>query len=154
MENVDKLLASLISDVRNIPITVVNDLNEISFGEWEGKIQEDIESEDYANFWFFPHKYDHRPHKAEGLLDFKKRVERTIKEIIENNSTGNILIVTHGVVIKAMMAFFGDIPTEKLWDPPVMHDTSLSIVTWDGERFIKKKLGDTSHMEICSLVEE
>lgn len=142
--------AKLISLDRNIPKIVVNDLKEISFGEWEGKTQEEIENhykEDYLNFWNRPHEYNHLPHKGESLCDLKGRVAEAIKGIIETNETGNILIVTHGVVIRAMMSFFWDIPTKMMWEPPIIHGTSLSLVTWNGERFQKELLGDTSHMK-------
>lgn len=142
--------ANLLNTGKSIPLTIIDDLTEISFGDWEGKTQEEIEKdfkEEYDNFWYNPHQYDHRAHNAEAIMAFKSRVEQTMKQIIEANKNGRILIVTHGVVIRAIMSFFWNIPTEKMWDPPVIHGTSLSVVKYDGKHFEKVMLGDTSHME-------
>lgn len=141
--------AELINQGRDIFIEKVDSLTEISFGDWEGLTQEEIENdypEQYVNFWSFPHEYDHQGHKAESFLDFKLRVEKAMKEILNKHEKGNILIVTHGVVITAIMSFFWKIPLEKMWDQPVIHGTSLSVITWDGVEFQKQLLGDISHI--------
>jgi broad specificity phosphatase PhoE len=143
--------AKLIRSERPIPVIVVDDLKEISFGDWEGKTQEEIEEnfeKEYADFWYNPHQYNHLPHKAEGLSDFKQRVKRAMKEIVETNTNGNLLIVTHGVVIKAIMSFFWNIPTKQLWEPPIIHGASLTLVKWDGQEFQKELIGDTTHLEL------
>lgn len=142
--------AKLIKADKNTPLSIMGDLKEISFGDWEGQTQEEIEKdfkEEYYNFWNKPHLYNHQYHNAEALKTFKKRVDEAMKLIISDNTSGKILIVTHGVVIRAIMSFFWNIPTEKMWDPPIIHGTSLSIVNYDGQRFNKVLLGDTSHMQ-------
>lgn len=135
---------------RDVPVFIEPDLKELAFGEWEGKTHKEIEEVDqkeYFHFWNAPHLYNHQPHKGEGLADFKKRVEGTFKRIIAENTSGNLLIVTHGVVIKAILSYVMDIPTEKMWETPFIHGTSLSIFQWDGEKFTVQMLGDTSHFE-------
>ena len=125
-------------------------LKEISFGEWEGKTEAEIEDvfyEEYYNFWSSPHQYNHLPHQAESIYDFINRVERAMKTIVSSNHDGNILIVTHGVTIRAIMTYFWQIHIDKLWDPPFIHGASLSLIKWDGEVFHKELLGDTSHMQ-------
>ena len=142
--------AKLIKADKNTPLSIMGDLKEISFGDWEGQTQEEIEKdfkEEYFNFWNKPHLYNHQYHNAEALKTFKKRVDEAMKLIISDNTSGKILIVTHGVVIRAIMSFCWNIPTEKMWDPPIIHGTSLSIVNYDGQRFNKVLLGDTSHMQ-------
>lgn len=145
--------ALYVKSERDIPIIVESDLKEIFFGEWEGKTQEEIEHEfknEYFNFWNAPKLYNHEPHNGESLAEFKKRVERVIRGIIEENSNGNILIVTHAVVIKAIFSIVLDIPTEKMWEPPFIHGTSLTVFNWNGEKFDVQLLGDTAHLEKSS----
>ncbi|WP_034756780.1 histidine phosphatase family protein [Rossellomorea vietnamensis] len=130
--------------------TIIEELNEISFGDWEGKTREEIElkgKEEYDNFWSRPHKYNHLHHNGESLEAFKQRVAVAMKRILSESPEGRILIVTHGVVIRALMAFFWNIPLVKMWDPPNIHGTSLSIVRFDGDHFEKVILGDTIHMK-------
>jgi broad specificity phosphatase PhoE len=142
--------AKLICLNRTIPILLDEDLKEISFGEWEGKIQQEIEEKypkEFYNFWNAPHQYNHVPHNGEGVGELKQRVERAMKKIITAHSNGNVMIVTHAVVIRAIMSYFMDIPIEKWWDPPFIHGTSLTVIKIDGNTFRVELLGDTSHIE-------
>ena len=132
------------------PFTILEDLNEISFGDWEGKTQEEIESsskQEYDHFWNQPHKYNHQDHHGEALPAFKQRVAEAMEQMISENPSGRILIVTHGVVIRAIMAFFWNIPHERMWDPPAIHGTSLTVVHYDEKRFEKVMVGDTLHID-------
>ena len=137
---------------KDVPIYTIEDLKELNFGDWEGKSKDEIEAVDnykneYHNFWHKPHLYNHKPHNGEGLITFKNRVEEALGKVITDNNDGNILIVTHAVVIKAILSFTMNISTDKMWDPPFIHGTSLTIFQWDGERFNFKVIGDTSHFK-------
>jgi probable phosphoglycerate mutase len=140
--------AKLICSDRNIPIHYDDDLKEINLGDWEGKISEEIEEnskKEFFHFWNSPHLYNHEPHKGESFQDLKRRVEKASKKMIAAHTDGNILVVTHGVALRAMLSIFMNIPTEKWWDGPVIEGTSLTLVQFDGEGFHLKMLGDTSH---------
>ncbi|MGE7981574.1 histidine phosphatase family protein [Solibacillus sp. NPDC093137] len=144
--------ANYIKSDKDVPIYTIENLKEMNFGDWEGKTKDEIEAVDnykneYHNFWHIPHMYNHKPHNGEGLITFKRRVEEALSKVISSNSDGNILIVTHAVVIKAILSFTMDISTDKMWDPPFIHGTSLTIFKWDGEQFNFKVIGDISHFK-------
>ncbi|WP_416151770.1 histidine phosphatase family protein [Salipaludibacillus sp. HK11] len=46
----------------------------------------------------------------------------------EKFTSGNILIVTHAVVIKILLACCKNHPIEKLWELSFIHSTSLTII--------------------------
>ncbi|MEN1937383.1 histidine phosphatase family protein [Paenibacillus sp. 102] len=142
--------AKYICSGRNIPIITDENLKEISYGEWEGKTKEEIEKnfkKEYFHYWNAPHLYDHRPHKGEGINDLKKRVENVLNKILAENPSGNVLIVSHAATIKALLLYTMNISTEKMWDPPFIYGTSLTVFHWDGKRFLFEMVGDTSHFE-------
>lgn len=144
--------ANYIKSDKDVPIYTIENLKEMNFGDWEGKTKDEIEAVDnykneYHNFWHIPQMYNHKPHNGEGLITFKRRVEEVLSKVISSNSDGNILIVTHAVVIKAILSFTMDISTDKMWDPPFIHGTSLTIFKWDGEQFNFKMIGDISHFK-------
>lgn len=142
--------AKYVAMERDIPIYIEEKLKELYFGVWEGQKQEEIEKNyknEYFNFWNLPHLYNHKQHQGESLTGFKKRVEECLLKIISENPNGNILIVTHAVVIKAIISYIMNKPTENLWDPPFIHGTSLTQFDWDGEKFIVKRVGDTMHLK-------
>lgn len=141
--------AQQVNSVRDIPIFTEPDLKEIYFGEWEGKTKEEIEinfKKEYFDFWNSPNLYNHEPHKGESLTDFKNRVEKAVKGIMAKHPDGNVLMVSHAVVIRAIMSFIMNIPTEKMWEPPFIHGTSLSVFHWNGQKFDIRMLGDISHL--------
>jgi broad specificity phosphatase PhoE len=142
--------AKLIRSHRMIPIRLEEGLKEINFGDWEGKVKEEIEQQskqEFFDFWNAPHLYNHEPHKGESLTDLKCRIEQVLKNIIADNKDGNVLIVTHGVAIRAILSYFMNIPTEKWWEGPFIEGTSLTLAHYDGETFQVRMIGDTSHIK-------
>jgi probable phosphoglycerate mutase len=142
--------AEYIRSERNIPVLTDENLKEISYGEWEGKTKEELRKnykKEFFNYWNAPHQYDHQPHKGEGLTDFKHRVENVFKRILAENPSGNILIVTHAATLKVILSYTMNIPIEKMWSPPFIHNTSLTVFHWDGAKFQFEMVGDTSHFE-------
>jgi len=131
---------------RNVPIIYDDNLKEIFLGEWEGKTK-DIIKENYPNefnsFWNAPHQYN--PLAQEGFLDVKERAMKVLNRIQRENTSGNILIVTHTVVIKCLFLIFKNLPLERLWEPPFIHDTSLTIVEMEKETTRIVIEGDISH---------
>ena len=85
-----------------------------------------------------------------GERSFEQTRERAIQvlnRIKREYQSGNILIVTHSVVIKCLYSFFKNTPIETLWDPPYIHDTSLTVVEMAETGFKIVLEGDISHRE-------
>jgi broad specificity phosphatase PhoE len=124
-----KITAELIKDDRDIPIIIDDNLMEINMGKWEGQAVSFIKEkypDEFHSFWNAPHLYNSL--NGESFDELKNRVLKSITSIQEKHSSGSILIVTHSVVIKTLCAYFKNLPLDKLWEPPFIHDTSLTIV--------------------------
>ncbi|WLR42558.1 histidine phosphatase family protein [Bacillus carboniphilus] len=138
--------ANLIRGDRDTPIILNDDLKEINMGEWEGK--RFLQSrgnypEAFHSFWNTPHLY--KPVGGESFEQLKDRVLKAMNFIQEEHTSGNVLVVTHSVVIKTLLAFFKNSPLENIWDPPYIHDTSLTVVELgEGKSNIVIE-GDISH---------
>jgi len=81
-------------------------LSEIHLGPWEGKTYSEIENshpEQFKHFWEQPHKYQLTG--AETYLQLQQRVVKEIKNIILDNVGKNILVVSHGIAIKVILAY-------------------------------------------------
>ena len=126
--------AKLIKGDRKIPVILDDHLKEINMGKWEGKTVEFLKN-DYPEqldlFWNAPHQY--KSMDGEDFFEVKKRVCHSLKTVRENYSSGNILLVTHSVVIKVLLAIFKDLPMENIWEPPFIHDCSLTVVEIDND---------------------
>jgi len=124
--------AQLIRGDRKIDIITDDNLREINLGEWEGKAKNEFTEADKDGldaFWNRPHQY--KASSGEDFFQVKARVESALKSIIREHENCNILIVTHAVIVKVIMAIFKGLSIEKLWEPPFIHGTSLSIVEID-----------------------
>jgi len=126
-------------------IIIKDPLKEMGFGPWEGKTSIEIKKdyrEAYNNFWEKPHLYE--GDNCENYYDVRNRVMPLIKDIIKRHDD-NVLIVTHTVVIKIIMAYFDERKMEALWNPPFMHQTSLNIIEIENNQGKIILHGDTSH---------
>lgn len=75
----------------------------------------------------------------------RERALGKLRELIDRHEGGTILIATHTVVVKVLMAYFEGRSMEKLWDLPYIHPTCLCrIDITNGVPEIVLH-GDTSH---------
>lgn len=123
-----------------------DNLREINLGDWEGiersKIQEEYPTT-LELFWSEPHNYI--PVTGESYQDLNDRVVSSLKDIISKHKNENILIVSHGVVIKTIMAYFENRELKDLWNPPFIYNTSVCKVEINDEGHNIILHGDTSH---------
>ena len=137
---------NLIKGGREQLIIEDENLREINLGVWEGQTHDDLKEkypEEFQAFWNTPHLYT--TSSGESFYQLRERVNNFLNRIISEHENGNILIITHTVFIKALLSHCKDLSIERLWDPPFIHDTSLSIIEIkDGEIEIKLE-GDITH---------
>lgn len=142
------LTADIIRGERGIPIIPCDEFKEICMGEWEGCDSAEIERnnpEQHHHFWKEPDKF--RVAGSETFAEVQERALGKLLELLEQHQGQTLLIVTHTVVIKVLMAYFEQRAMEKLWDLPYIYPTCLCrIDITDGVPEIVLH-GDTSHYE-------
>lgn len=139
--------ANLVKGLQNIEVKTDENLKEIHLGSWEGKTHDEIkllEPERYNHFWNAPHLYI--PDTGETFKDLNTRVKNFLTYIASNYSKGHILIVTHTVFIKMLLAHVKQLPISKLWAPPYIKDTSLTVIEIDNGHFNIRLEADTEHL--------
>lgn len=139
--------AELIRGTRTTEIFTENDLREMNLADWEGKTREELERlypVEYDIFWHSPQLY--KPKKGDGFQQVQDRAIGLLNKLIADNATGNLLLVTHSVVIKTMVAYYRNYPMEKLWEPPLIRDTSVTIVSAEEGVPKLEAVGDIAHL--------
>ncbi|MBP2242407.1 putative phosphoglycerate mutase [Cytobacillus eiseniae] len=128
--------ADLVRGKRPIPIETDERLMEIALGAWQGKTEDEIKAlfpVQYDLYWHHPSMYENL--EGERFIDVMDRVESFLEGLIDSTPSGNVLVVTHGVVLKTLYLICRNTVIDQLWDPPFMHGTSLTIVKFhDGEK--------------------
>ena len=105
----------LVGDV--LPINTDSRLQEIYLGNWQGKFIHDIEREDRERYDTYCHKpAEYIPDSGENIEQVMKRMHEFFQECVERHEKGRVLIVSHGVAIRALLLTLLHWPIEKLWD--------------------------------------
>jgi phosphoserine phosphatase len=138
--------AEIVSSDRTIPVIPVDALQEISLGVWEGRLQKELDqafSNHYHAFWKTPHTF--RMNTGETFFAVQERVVAEIQRIVAEHPGQNVLVVSHTVALKLIMAHFADRPLPQLWDSAYSHPGSISIVHTDGKKTDILLESDISH---------
>ena len=100
-----------------VPLTAVDDLRELSLGEWEGRTVEEIRAlpgDPYAQWVRDP--VGCLPPGAEPLAAVQARVVDAIGGIVDAHPNGeHVLVVCHGGVISAYLAHCLGLPLSSIW---------------------------------------
>ncbi|OIO36283.1 MAG: hypothetical protein AUJ72_05960, partial [Candidatus Omnitrophica bacterium CG1_02_46_14] len=139
--------------VRHTKLLIVRDpkLREIYLGDWEGMTPEEVDylyDKGYQKWLKKPSSI--RIPKAETLKTFKKRVTTRMKAIARANRGKNVLVVTHGGVITALLADWLKADFDHLLIHLQIDNTSLTMVDETETRTRLRFINDTSHLDGAS----
>lgn len=114
---------------RQQAITYLDSLREIHLGPWEGRLYDEIEEEDpdsFRHFWHEPHQFSVTG--AESFYDMQQRAIKTIRNIGQDSLDQRVAVVSHGALIKTVLAHIEELPMEELWKPPLMHNCAHNVI--------------------------
>ncbi len=122
--------AEIVAGEYGVPLTVVDDLRELSLGDWEGRTVEEIRAlpgDPYTCWVRDP--VAGCPPGGEPLPSVQERVVRAVADIAAAHPDGeDVLVVCHGGVISAYLAHCLGLPLSSIWRVSVAN-CSLSAVT-------------------------
>ncbi|WAM30642.1 histidine phosphatase family protein [Caldicellulosiruptor naganoensis] len=129
-----------------IPLKLTDKLNEINFGEWEGLSFEELEKRYSETYKLWKESPDKTTFPGEGsLYNVMERIKSFFEEIL-NESYSNVVIVTHGGIIKLAIIYLLELPLDfykKCW----IGNASLSIVDIKEKSRMLSLLNDMSHLQ-------
>lgn len=125
--------AELLASSCSIPITVDERLKEIGVGDWEGRYWRDLDQEPVRLQWYSrPH--DARFPNGESLGDVQVRALTAVAEALDRHPGGAIALVSHGDVLRAILAHYlgaGLEPMRRLrFDHASLTALHLAEATW------------------------
>ncbi len=101
---------------RDIPMLIVEQFKEISFGDWQGKTYAEVEQESPgAVNRFFADPVTYPIPGSEDINLFRERVHQGFHDMVEKNSGKRILLVGHGAVIRSILNLMLDIPMNNIF---------------------------------------
>lgn len=128
-------------------VIVHKEFMEISFGEWEGLKIDEIK-EKYVDVYKIWRDTPHiaKVPGAESILEIRERSMTKLMEIINSNKDKNILIVSHGITIKVLIASMMGIDLANLHK--IRQDnTALNIFEYKNNNFYTHLINDSCHLD-------
>ena len=119
---------------RKVQAIKSNNLKEISLGPWEGKTKEATKKshpEEYEKFWHQQDKF--LLGGAESYHQLQKRLVSELKSIFKKETSKTILVVTHWIAIKAVIAYFTSTPLRQLSTMPDLGNGEFLTLIKEGE---------------------
>jgi len=111
-------------------------LKEINLGVWEGMRYSDVETEypdQFKCFFNDPSKFE--LNGAETFHQLQNRAAQSLEIIVEANRGKKIILVSHGMFIRSLLAFIENRPLKDFWNTPAVHNCSRSIVEERNSRY-------------------
>lgn len=135
----------IISETCQVPLICRDELSERSFGQWEGLTFEQAQAKDpeAVGAWMSD-PIDAVPPGGESLRQAAERVAPLIGELTRQHQKGSIAAVTHGALMRVMLAIMLEMPLELALHLAVANG-SLSLVNWYGGTWVLDIWNHTDH---------
>jgi broad specificity phosphatase PhoE len=140
--------AEIIRGGRTIPLETSEALKEMGFGIWEGRVHAEVQAhypEQWIHFWHDPEMFSIKD--SETYAQVQNRAIHFTQEVLQKHPGKSVLIVTHTIIIKIIMAYFESSDIKQLWKSPEIHPTSLSRIDILDHTPKVVLHGDTSHYQ-------
>lgn len=139
--------ANIIKGNKNIEVITDDGLMEMCFGDYEGRITDEVmkENPDWDISLIMKGNTELVAPNGESLAEVRDRVAKAMNRIIEENRGKDILVVAHGITLKALMYYFKD---EEV-NSEVMGQATLTKINVDeNNNFLIEFKNDNSHFTI------
>lgn len=122
-------------------------LKEIAYGQWEGKIPEDIDHEFHDDYvrWLTDPGWN-APTGGQRGIDVARRSSLVLEEIEQACPTGNVLVVSHKATTRIMLCSLLGIDVGRFRDRISMPVASVSIVEIATHGPLLRMMGDRSYL--------
>ncbi|WP_053213445.1 alpha-ribazole phosphatase family protein [Pseudomonas sp. Q12-87] len=125
--------AELLGARLGVPVHLDKDLQELHFGAWEGRSAAalmETDAEALGRFWADPYAFT--PPEGEPVLAFSNRVLAAVNRLHAAYAGQRVLLVSHGGVMRLLLAQARGLPREQLLNVEVAHGALFSLTVSAG----------------------
>jgi alpha-ribazole phosphatase len=130
--------AAELGEQLNLPVQLETDLQELHFGAWEGQSAAalmETDTEALGLFWADPYAFT--PPQGEPVSDFAARVLGAVARLHQAHAGERILLISHGGVMRLLLAQARGLPREQLLNVEVAH-ASLFALSVEADGVLKE----------------
>lgn len=142
-----QMTASAVFIQKRLPLYSSKELREVGMGIWEDMTWGDAEISYPDQLRYFT--FDQDKWSVPGCERFEvlqQRILNKVKSIAEKNNEKSVAIVTHGTVIRALVAYINRVPSEEINTVTHCDNTAVSFIKYDNGDFSVEYYGDAGHL--------
>ena len=131
--------AEILTKGEGIKIEKLKELNEKNFGDWQGLEKREIflkypiQADNYFNNI---ENYNSIEISAESLVEALNRFIQGVNKIINANKSGNVLVISHGTILKLFFNYIDKKEIKDLKENGLMENTSYRILKYQLKKLI------------------
>ena len=139
--------AQPLCDALGLPMQVRADLNEISYGKWEGSSKADVDKQYHDDYisWLADPAW-HAPTGGESAIALARRSLGVIDEIKQEFADGDVLIVSHKATIRIILCSLLGIDVGRFRYRLACPVGSVSVIEFSSSGPLLHTLADRSHL--------
>jgi probable phosphomutase (TIGR03848 family) len=103
--------AEIVGRNLSLPVTILDDLAELDFGEWTGKTFDEVRKDPRWPAWASYRSLSRIP-GGETMREVQRRVVEAIMEMREQHPSEAVVVISHGDVIRAALVFALGMPLD------------------------------------------
>ncbi len=106
-----RMFAEHCAEQLHLPLAIIAELQEIDFGEWEGRLVQDVRQADpalLARYYEDPSAVT--PPGGEPTADAQQRILRGWRTVLRDFAGEHLLVVCHGGVVRLLLSHLLDMP--------------------------------------------
>lgn len=136
-----RLFAEELAAAHGLSLQGAPGLRELDFGDWEGLSAAQLmesSSDELGLFWDDPYAFT--PPGGEPLAAFEARVLDALATLVDEHAGGHLLAITHGGVIRLLLARARGLPAARLLQVEAGHASlfSLQVRRVDGQLLLEE----------------
>jgi len=141
--------AEILSKEKGLPLEVREELKEINYGIWTGRLREEVYKEPL--FWERLKRDELSPPQGESIRDLRKRA-RLFWEELKNLEAGNYVLFTHGGFVRALLCELLKLESTLFFSFEIYHLRALFITLFEDGVFVIRGV-NLRPKEFSSLLE-
>jgi broad specificity phosphatase PhoE/ribonuclease HI len=126
--------------------TVIQDLQEIAFGAWDGLTNEEALAKDPERFAAWQGSWEVAPPGGESLRDFDDRIRGARNQVLEQFAGQTVVVVAHVMPIRGFLRAALNAGIEGYWRPQISPCSISVIRAWGGEAAEVVSFNATHHL--------
>lgn len=141
-----KLTAEVVGEKIGVSSKVEQDFQEMCFGHWEGRLLKEVQGDYGDEFMLWKKKpHEFKVEGSESLIEVQSRMLSAIETIKKTDDSENVLVVSHGTAIKAMVLGLLGIDLSKYGNFSVSN-TGITMIEFGDYNTVMRYFNDTGHL--------